>query len=70
MTQIRILDIPARVGRKKEFNERILLSLRPGTLDRIADVLDNGEDRTEFVRRAVEAECKRRERKNPPKPKG
>ncbi len=62
MTQIRILDIPAKVGRKKEFTERILIPLRPGTLGRIAGVLAPNEERTEFVRKAVEAECKRRER--------
>ena len=33
-----------------------------GTFDRIEAVLDEEEDRTEFVRRAVERELKRRER--------
>lgn len=32
-----------------------------GTFDRIADVLEPEEDRTEFVRRAVENELRRRE---------
>ncbi len=50
------------VGRKKEFTERVLSPLRPGTLDRIAAVLDDGEERTEFVRQALEREIKRRER--------
>jgi hypothetical protein len=33
-----------------------------GTFDRIAAVLDDGEDRTSFVRAAVERELKRREK--------
>jgi hypothetical protein len=33
-----------------------------GTFDRIAAVLEPDEDRTEFVRRAVERELARRER--------
>ncbi len=62
MTQIRIPEMRPAVGRKKEFTERILLPLRPGTLARIAAVLLDGEERTEFVRQALEREIKRRER--------
>ena len=58
----RICDIPSRVGRKKEFTERILQPFREGTLERIAAVLEEGEDRTSFIRDAVEKEVKRRER--------
>ena len=32
-----------------------------GTFDRIANALESGEDRTEFVRKAVEKELARRE---------
>jgi hypothetical protein len=39
-----------------------------GTFERIAAVLVDGEDRTDFVRTAVDAELKRRERR--PKLKG
>jgi hypothetical protein len=35
---------------------------RAGTFARIAAVLEGGEDRTDFVREAVERELKRRER--------
>ena len=66
MPQIRISDIASKVGRKKEFTERVLIPLRPGTLGRIGAVLLDGEERTEFVREAVERECKRRERKLKP----
>jgi hypothetical protein len=62
LQQNRISDIASKVGRKKEFTERVLIPLRPGTLDRIGAVLEQDEERTEFVRKAVERECKRRER--------
>lgn len=58
----RISVTASRVGRKKEFTERVLITLRPGTLGRIGVVLLDGEDRTAFLRGAVERECKRRER--------
>jgi hypothetical protein len=50
------------VGRTKEFTERILQPFRDGTLARIAAVLEDGEERTAFIRDAVERELKRRER--------
>lgn len=62
MTEIRISDMPRSVGRKKEFTERILAPFRDGTLARIAAVLEGEEDRTAFIRDAVERELKRRER--------
>lgn len=61
----RICDIPSRVGRKKEFTERILQPFREGTLERIAAVLEEGEDRTAFIRETVEKEIKRREKARP-----
>ncbi|WP_425326599.1 YlcI/YnfO family protein [Pseudaminobacter salicylatoxidans] len=36
-----------------------------GTFDRIDSVLEPGENRADFVRRAVERELKRRKRKAP-----
>ncbi len=65
MTLIRVYELRQRVGRKKEFTERILLPLRPGTLERIAAALARDEERTEFVRRAIEREIKRRKRPPP-----
>lgn len=58
----RICDIPKAVGRKKQFTERILQPFREGTMDRIAAVLEDGEDRTAFIRETVEKELKRREK--------
>lgn len=62
LTGKHISDTPARVGRRKEFTERILQPFRDGTLERIAAVLEPDEDRTDFVRAAVEREIARRER--------
>lgn len=50
------------MGRKKRWSEDMQARFPEGTFDRIEAVLEDGEDRTEFVRRAVERELKRRER--------
>jgi hypothetical protein len=51
-----------RVGRIKRWAEDMQARFPEGTFARIAAVLEEGEDRTEFVRRAVERELARRER--------
>jgi len=53
--------MPSRVGRKKRWNEDMQARFPEGTFARIAAVLEEGEDRTDFVRKAVERELKRRE---------
>jgi hypothetical protein len=53
--------MPSRVGRKKRWNEDMQARFPEGTFARIAAVLEEGEDRTDFVRKAVEWELKRRE---------
>jgi hypothetical protein len=50
------------MGRKKEIETKVLATLHEGTLERIAAVLDEGENRTQFFRAAIEAELRRRER--------
>lgn len=50
------------VGRKKRWSEDMQARFPEGTFDRINDVLAEGEDRTDFVREAVERELTRRER--------
>lgn len=50
-----------RVGRKMEYPDKCIAALPPGTFDRITAVLRDGEDRTDLLREAVEAELKRRE---------
>jgi hypothetical protein len=61
--------IPARVGRKKRWSEDMQARFPEGTFARIEAVLEESEDRTDFVRAAVERELERRERKRPLKPK-
>jgi hypothetical protein len=59
--------IPRRMGRKKRWHDVMGAKFPAGTFKRIAAVLkkdkDKKEDRTDFVREAVEKELKRRERR-------
>jgi hypothetical protein len=55
-----------RVGRKKRWAEDMQARFPEGTFERIAAVLRDGEDRTDFVRHAVEREIKRRQQKAQP----
>jgi hypothetical protein len=50
------------MGRKKRWPERIGAKFAAGTLDRIAAALADGEERTAFIREAVERELARREK--------
>ena len=52
------------MGRKKQWAEDMQARFAEGTFSRIAAALAEGEDRTDFVRAAVEREIDRRERKN------
>jgi len=52
------------MGRKKMWAEYMQARFAEGTFDRIEAVLTEGEDRTAFVRDAVERELKRRERRS------
>jgi hypothetical protein len=51
------------MGRKKLWSDDMQARFPEGTFDRIEAVLEESEDRTDFVRQAVERELKRRERK-------
>lgn len=62
LTQFRIPDIAPRVGRKKQWMEEMQARFAEGTFERIADVLGQNEDRTDFVRTAVDNEIRRRNR--------
>lgn len=52
------------MGRKKEWAEDMQARFPEGTFERIEAVLNEKEDRTAFVREAVERELKRRERRS------
>lgn len=66
-TQIPICDTP-RVGRKLLYPDKIIAPLPPGSLARIEAVLSEGEDKTDLLRAAIEAELRLREKASPPKP--
>ena len=51
------------MGRKRLWADDMQARFPEGTFDRIEAVLEESEDRTAFVREAVERELKRRERK-------
>lgn len=51
------------MGRKKLWSEDMQARFEGGTFERIDAVLEDSENRTDFVRLAVERELRRRERK-------
>ena len=51
------------MGRKKTNHEQMPGRVPEGTFDRIAAVLDPGENRADFLRVAVDKEVQRRERR-------
>jgi hypothetical protein len=51
------------MGRKKLWDERILLPLNSETLERVDAWLVENETRLDLIREAIERELKRRERK-------
>jgi hypothetical protein len=60
--------IKPRMGRKKRWHDVMGAKFPAGTFERIATVLEEEEDRTDFVREAVEREIRRRETAKPKKP--
>lgn len=52
----------SRMGRKKQWAEDMQARFAEGTFARITPMLKDGEDRTDFVRTAVEREIEFRER--------
>lgn len=51
-----------KMGRKMLYPDKIIAPLPKGTLERIVAVLKADESKTDFLRQAVEAELRRRER--------
>jgi hypothetical protein len=51
------------MGRKKRWSEDMVARFVEGTFARMDAVRSEDEDRTDFIREAVERELKRRERK-------
>jgi hypothetical protein len=59
-----------RMGRKRLWREDMQARFPEGTFRRIAGALKKTEDRTDFVREAVERELERREVAQKRKPRG
>jgi hypothetical protein len=68
MTPASDVAIRPRMGRKLRWPERVMAKLAAGTLARIADVLEKDEERTAFMREAIEREIQRREGAKPKRP--
>ena len=51
------------MGRRKRWTEQMQARFEEGTFARVADVLYENEDRTDFVREAVANELGRREKR-------
>jgi hypothetical protein len=51
------------MGRKKLWHERTVVKFPAGTFERISAVLRKKEVRMDFIRKVVERELKRREKK-------
>jgi hypothetical protein len=62
MTLEASVAIKPRMGRKLRWPERVMAKLAAGTLARISIVLEKGEERTAFLREAIDREIERRER--------
>jgi hypothetical protein len=58
------------VPRRKRWSEDMVARFAAGTFARIEAMLAAAEDRTDFVRAAVERELARREKRKPTKGKG
>ena len=54
------------MGRRKRWSEEMQARFGEGTFAKIAEVLGTGEDRTDFVRIAVEREIVRRSQQRRP----
>jgi hypothetical protein len=61
MTPEASVAIKPRMGRKKRWHDVMGAKFPAKTFERIAAMLEENEDRTDFVREAVERELKRRE---------
>lgn len=52
------------MGRKKVWDQRILLPLKSETVERMDAALQEGELRLDLIREGIERELKRRERRS------
>lgn len=62
MTQIHVRDMPRKMGRKKLWAENVNLTLPEGAKARMDAALEEGEDRLDLIRTAIDKELARREK--------
>lgn len=62
MTEIHVRDTSRKMGRKKLWAENVNLTLPAGAKARMDAALEEGEDRLDLIRKAIERELKRREK--------
>ena len=62
MTDNHVHAITAKMGRKKLWSENVNLTLPEGAKARMDSALEEGEDRLDLIRAAIEQELKRREK--------
>lgn len=67
MPELVISPMQVAVGRKKINGEQMPARLPVGTIARMDAVLDDAENRSDFLRVAVEKELSRREKHKPPR---
>ena len=56
--------MPSRMGRKKLWAENVNLTLPEGAKAKMDSMLEEGEDRLDLIRSAIDREIKRRERRH------
>lgn len=66
MTENHVHANPSRMGRKKLWAENVNLTLPEGAKARMDAALEEGEDRLDLIRTAIEKELKRREKSKKP----
>lgn len=62
MTQNHVHAMPVKMGRKKLWAENVNLTLPEGAKARMDAALEEGEDRLDLIRAAIDRELKRREK--------
>ena len=61
LTATHVCDTRGRMGRTLMWPDKMVAPLPKGTFERMRAVLRSEEDRTDFIREAVEKELRRRE---------
>ncbi len=69
LTRFHTYETLPRVGRKKQWTERLTLPVTKELVDRMDAALADGEARLDLIREAIDRELKRRAKANKDNPK-